>query len=240
MEIQWITAFLDRPKLRFEETVNFWATVSGSTLSSGRGEHGEFATLLPRDGGDAHLRVQGTRGGTCGSHIDLHVSDVRKSIEECVRLGASTVADHEAYAVLATPGAMDFCVVAHRGERTRQQPVVGPSGTTTLVDQVCIDVDPDILEDEVRFWSAITGWEPRSARTSEFVPLGRPPSMPLRLMFQVRDRPTGASSCHLDLACEDKDAAATDHESFGAVSGARHRYWTVMTDPAKAEYCLTS
>ena len=230
---------MDRPVHRFDETVDFWVRATDSSLSPRRGARDEFATLLPADGSDAHLRVQATRSDAPGSHLDLHVSDVRRGIEECLRAGGSMIADRETYAVLATPGGMVFCVVAHRGERTRQRPVVCPDGTKTLVDQVCLDVDPDSFEDEVRFWSSVTGWAPLPARAHDFLPLDRPASMPLRLMFQLRGVASGTSSCHLDVACEDVRSAVALHESLGAVAGATHRYWTVMTDPAGAEYCLT-
>lgn len=241
MDVRWITAFIDRPADDFSETIDFWCAVSGSSLSAWRGDDGEFATLLPTDGSDAHLRVQRTRSGMPGSHIDLHVPDVEAGAAESVRRGASVAADHGAYVVLSTPGAMPFCVVAHDGEQQRQAPIaIGDRGTTTLVDQVSVDADPDLFDDEVRFWSGVTGWSPVAARADGFIPLQRSPSMPLRVMLQRRDAPSRATSCHLDLACHDVSAAAAAHVVLGGSVVASRRYWTVMADPSGSAYCLTA
>lgn len=103
VDVRWITAFIDRAADDLDAAAAFWCEVGGSSLSPWRGQRGEFATLLPADGADAHLRVQRTRSGTAGSHLDLHVADVRTGIHECARLGASVVDDLDAYAVLAVP-----------------------------------------------------------------------------------------------------------------------------------------
>ena len=242
MDVRWITAFVDRPgDAGFAATVDFWSQVSGSSLSPWRGDHDEFATLVPDDGADPHLRVQRTQTtDAAGSHLDLHVPDVRAGAAECVELGASVTADHGGYVVLVTPGGMPFCVVRHQGERRRQAPVaVGGAPVDTLLDQVCVDADPDRFADEVRFWSGVTGWSPLPARAPEFVPLDRPSTMPLRVLLQRRDAPSGRTSCHLDFACDDVVAATAAHEALGASSVSPHRHWTVMADPSGAEYCLT-
>lgn len=241
MDVRWITAFIDRGSDGFEETVEFWSAIAGSSLSTWRGDVHEFATLLPLDGSDPHLRVQRTGTGSSGSHIDLHVVDVLSATEDCVGLGATVVSDHGGYVVLATPGGMEFCLVAHHGEHERQHPVPSAAtGTSTLVDQVSIDCDPDLFDDEVRFWSSITGWVPLAARATEFVPLDRPVAMPLRIMLQRRSQAVGPTSCHLDVACDDVANAANEHSERGAALIGRHEYWTVMADPAGTAYCLTA
>ena len=72
--IGWLTAFVDRDGVTFNEAVRFWLAATGSTLSTPRGDHTEFATLVPFDG-DAYLRVQRVDVGG-GSHMDLHVDNV--------------------------------------------------------------------------------------------------------------------------------------------------------------------
>jgi predicted enzyme related to lactoylglutathione lyase len=241
VDVRWISAFIERPAETLRVTIDFWCAVSGSSLSDWFGDDGEFAMLLPRDGADAHLGVQRTRPGTTGSHIDVHVADVRAAAAESVRRGASVIADHGVHLVaLSSPGGMPFTLVNHRGAQHRQAPVtITSSALTTLVDQVTIDADRDVFDDEVAFWSAITGWSPVAARASEFVPLDRPSTMPLRLLLQRRDAPRGATGCHLDLACDDVSAAVDAHVKLGASRVATHRYWTVMADPSGVEYCLT-
>ncbi len=241
MDVSWITVFIDRPDETFDATAGFWAAISDSSLSPSRGVDDEFATLLPNDGADAHVRIQRTQSVTSGSHLDLHVSNVGAGADEAVRCGARVLANHGDYVVLTTPSGMVFCVVAHHGERTRQGPVaVGTSAATTLIDQVVVDVDADGFDDEVRFWSELTGWLPLDARSSEFIPLDRPQGMPLRVMVQRRDRAWGTTTCHVDLACENVAAAVTDHQALGGTVVAVHHLWTVMADPAGTEYCLTS
>ncbi len=241
VEVRWITAFVDRGTDGFEATVEFWSVITGSSLSVRRGGDDEFATLLPSDGSDAHLRVQRTGSGLSGSHIDLHVADVRSAAAECVGCGATVVKDNGGYTVLATPGGMPFCLVAHHGEHKRQRPVASASnGASTLVDQVSIDCDPDRFDDEVRFWSSITGWAPLAARAPEFVPLDRPAAMPLRIMLQRRSQPVGSTSCHLDLACGDVAGATDEHRERGASVIEHHENWTVMADPSGTAYCLTA
>ncbi len=241
MDVRWITVFIDRPEATFEATARFWSAISGSSLSPRRGVDSEFATLLPDDGADAHVRVQRTKSATAGSHIDLHVSNVDAGAKDAVRCGARVSADDGDYVVLTTPGGTVFCVVAHHGERTRQRPVaVGAGAATTLIDQVSVDVDADGFDDEVRFWSELTGWPPLDARSSEFVPLDRPQGMPMRILLQRRARPTGITTCHVDLACDDVGAAVATHQSLGGTVIAVRDRWTVMADPSGTEYCLTS
>lgn len=241
VEVRWVTAFIDRGREVFEPAVEFWSEIAGSSPSAFRGVSGEFATLVPLDGSDAHLRVQRTSSGWSGSHIDLHVVDARTAAQECVERGASVVEDHGGYVVLATPGGMPFCVVRYHGEHVRQRAVASyPSAALVLVDQVSIDCDPDRFDDEVDFWSAITGWAPVAARAPEFVPLDRPVAMPLRIMLQRRMRAVGATSCHVDLACDDAAGAVDDHRRLGATVLEHHEHWTVMADPSGTAYCLTA
>ncbi len=84
MTVRWLTAFIDRPGENFDETVRFWASVTGSSMSPTRGEHDEFATLIPPDG-DAYLRVQRVAEGPGGSHLDVHVDDIASSTAACDR-----------------------------------------------------------------------------------------------------------------------------------------------------------
>lgn len=240
MHLRWITAFIDRPADRFDETADFWAQVSGSTRSSQRGRDHEFATLLPTDGSDPHLRLQQTGTSSSGSHIDLHVDDVRAGVEECLGLGATVVTDYGGHAALASPGGALFCVVEHHGEAGRQKPtVLAAESGATLVDQISVDADPAGFDDEVDFWALATGWSPLAARAPEFVPLDRPRTMPLRVLLQRRDRASGPAGCHLDLACDDVVRAVAAHVSLGASVVSEHHYWTVMADPSGTVYCLT-
>ena len=71
----WISAFLDLAPEEPERATAFWQGVTGYGLSPARGDHDEFATLLPPDGDD-FLRVQRLGGGPSRIHLDLHVADL--------------------------------------------------------------------------------------------------------------------------------------------------------------------
>ena len=238
MHVRWTTAFVDRPATTFDATTDFWALVTGSTLSPARGDRGEFATLVPPQG-DAFLRVQRIDSGWGGSHVDLHVDDVRTAADEAVGRGATELTDLGGVVVLRSPGGLTFCCVAAHGESERPHPV-RLDGVRSIVDQLSIDVAPDRFDSEYAFWAGCTGWPALEARSDEFRGLGRPDGMPLRWLFQRRAMSdTGLDArCHLDLACDDIAHTERSHVELGATVVAR-RFWTVMADPAGIEYCLT-
>ena len=72
----WATAFLDLAP-GAERVLPFWCAVTGYSLSPWRGEHAEFATLLPADSADDHLCVQRLGRLDTGPwrvHLDLTVA----------------------------------------------------------------------------------------------------------------------------------------------------------------------
>ena len=238
MSIRWMTAFIDRPAASFGAACQFWQAVTSTTLSSTRGELGEFATLVPA-AGDACLRVQRVQDGPGGSHLDLHVDDVRAGADEAIGLGAQKLADLDGVVVLRSPGGLVFCCVDHHGEATVPRPIE-IDGVRSVVDQFSIDVAPDRYDDEYEFWATLTRWERNEGWSDEFRALARPPGAPFRLLFQRRG-PTDSgldTSCHLDIACDDIAVTERSHVAFGATVVAR-RWWTVMADPSGVEYCLT-
>ena len=102
MTIQWAFAFIDRPAEGFEAASAFWSTVLKWTVSSRRGDHDEFATLLPPDG-DAYLKLQAVGAGG-GMHLDLAVSDVRAFVDRARGLGAQVTADHQGFLLVVPVG----------------------------------------------------------------------------------------------------------------------------------------
>ncbi len=108
----WVTAFLDFPADEFDSEVAFWSDVTGYAVSSVRGNHDEFATLMPHDG-DAFLRVQRLAYGPPRIHLDLHVDDLSMAAHRAVELGAEVVGhpDPGHVVVLTSPGGFTFCFV---------------------------------------------------------------------------------------------------------------------------------
>lgn len=234
----WVSAFLDLAPDDFDRGVDFWRGVTGYRLSERRGAADEFATLLPPDGDD-YLRVQRLGGGPGRIHLDLHVDDPAIAAEAAVELGARVLVRHElGYVVLRSPGGLIFCLVRHPAT-TRPAPTTWPDGTRSQVDQVCLDLPPELHDAEVAFWQALTGWPRESSPESEFSRLQPPDSLPLRWLLQRLDDPGGPATAHLDLACDDREAETARHEALGATVVRVHEGWTVLTDPVGTTYCIT-
>ena len=238
MQVRWVTAFIDRPAAGFDDTRRFWQTVTGTSMSPSRGEFAEFATFVPTDG-DACLRIQRVQDGPGGSHLDLHVDDIRAAADEAIAHGAEQIAELDGVVVLRSPGGLVFCCVAHHGESTVPKPV-GTDGERSVVDQVSIDVAADRYDAEYDFFGAYLGWERNDGWSDEFRALARPTGSPFRLLFQRRDPDDSGldETCHLDIACDDIAVTERAHVALGATVMARRR-WTVMADPSGIEYCLT-
>jgi hypothetical protein len=240
MTVRWTYAFLDRPARRFERAVGFWAAVTAARPSGLRGERDEFTTLL-HDGADACLKVQsldspesgGESGHGGGAHLDFAVEDVGAFVAAARDAGAGTVAEHDGWTVLRSPGGQLFCAVPWHGEAVRPPVVDG-----CRADQVCLGSSPSVHDTEVAFWTGLTGWTSLAGSRPEFRVLQPPPGSPLRILLQ-RFADEGPADAHLDLACADRAATRARHEALGASHAATGAHWTVMRDPAGGLYCLT-
>jgi hypothetical protein len=218
--ISWTTAFLDFPTETFDAGVAFWSAVTGCTLSTSRGDGGEFATLLPPDG-DAFLRVQRLGEGPERVHLDLHTPE------------ATRLTLHE------SPGGLPWCGVPVR-EQVRPAPA--DWGThVSLVDQVCLDIPAGLFEAEVAWWQELTGWElAQSALRREYWALQRPPGNPLRFLLQRLDSGRGTVGAHLDIATSHVALEVARHRELGAEVLAEMPWWTTMQSPTGTAYSITS
>lgn len=239
MDVRWLTVFLDTPSASSAVAEPFWQEITGTAPSARRGNHDEFATLLPPDG-DAFMRIQRTDDALPGCHLDIHVDDVQLSLPRALSLGATLVRDFTDYVTLASPHGFMFCLVPHHGESARPAPVRWPGGQQSLVDQVCLDIPLDFFAAETAFWAALTGWEQRHGTLPEFDHLARPVGMPLRLLLQRLDdaAPGQAVRGHIDFACDDIEIEAQWHIALGATF-VRRRSWITLRDPVGREYCVT-
>ncbi|GAB3007548.1 hypothetical protein GCM10023080_086520 [Streptomyces pseudoechinosporeus] len=238
MTIRWTYSFVDRPTESFGRACDFWTAVTRTRLSPPRGERAEFVTLLPEDGADACVKAQGVASGDGGAHLDLCPEDVPALVESALRLGAEVISDNPGWAVLRSPGGQLFCVVPWHGESARPPVTEGPDGSTSRLDQVCVDLAPTAYDRDVAFWPALTGWDSHPGSRPEFHIVQSPAGLPVRILLQRldEDRPTAA---HLDLSCSDIETTRTWHEKLGASFVSRGARWTVMRDPAGGTYCLT-
>ncbi|WP_307199236.1 VOC family protein [Nocardioides zeae] len=239
----WVSAFLDVDAAHRETVPAFWAAVSGHRLSPPRGDADEFATLVPPTGHD-HLRVQrvddpGT-GAPTRIHLDLHVPDPARAADRAVALGAEVVhRSPHGYVVLRSPGGLVFCCVAHAA-CLRAPAATWSDGSSSAVDQVCIDAPAHLVDAERRFWADLTGWAPQASSVSTaFSSLRRPEGQPIRLLLQRVEDDRPAVTAHLDVACSDRAAETARHRALGAELVAERERWTVLRDPSGAAYCLT-
>lgn len=218
--ISWTTAFLDFGAPTFGAGVAFWQDATGYGLSPFRGEHDEFATLVPPQG-DAFLRVQRLGTGPDGVHLDLHSPDVDR------------------LEVRQSPGGLTHCLVpAH--ESVRPEPA--DWGThVSLVDQVCLDIPAGVFDEECRYWSELTGWDlVQSSVRKEFWALQRPADIPLRFLLQRLDSFQDVTTAHFDIACTDVRREVARHQALGATVVVELQWWTSMLTPTGSPYCITS
>lgn len=234
-ELRWMTAFLDLPAHEFESATAFWQAVTGSGLSAPRGEHDEFATLVPRTG-DPYLKVQRVDDGPGGVHLDVHTDDVSGFVEHATSCGATV--QPAQHVVMTSPGGFTFCVVGHTTGGEAPSPVPWWGGLS-IVDQICLDIPGPLHEAETEFWSQLTRWEFAEGRFPEFSSLERPAGQPLRLLLQKLDSDDGPVRAHLDLSSSDRVAEVVRHRSIGAELVNETGNWTVLRDPAGLEYCVT-
>ena len=232
--IRWMWIFLDTPRADAERSWRFWAETTGWALSPTRGDHDEFATLVPPRGG-SWLKLQAVADGPGGIHLDLDVDDVRAAASRAERLGATrTGAIGDTVVVLRSPGGLTFCLTTWHGDGDQVR-----EGAPDLVDQVCLDCPADDHDREVAFWAALTGWDLAPSGEPELSFLRRPAGIPLRVLFQRLEEPTGTVRAHADVACADRSATLARHLAAGATVLREHEQWTVMTDPVGRVYCLT-
>ena len=213
----------------------FWSEVTGWPLSATRGDHDEFATLLPPRG-DAWLKVQAVADGPGGIHLDLDVDDVHAAAARGRTVGRHPDRGHRRRgrhpALARRPDLLPHALARGRASRCA-------TGAVELVDQVCLDCPVDVHDAEVAFWTALTGWAWADVDEPELSVLRRPAGIPFRLLFQRLGEPTGPVRAHADLACADRQASLARHLAAGAQVVEVRDGWTVMTDPVGRVYCLT-
>jgi hypothetical protein len=239
MTPRWVTAFLDLPEATHEAGADFWSAVTGYPRSPQRGEHDQFATLVP-SGGQDYLRLQRVGDGGPRVHLDLSVDDLATAVDDACGLGAAVVdRPYDDVTILSSPGGFVFCLVpGQAGERP--EPADWPDGRTSYVDQVCLDIPPSRYDDELAFWAAVTGWQRRDpAPGSEFGRLTPGPEQPLQLLLQRLDDEQDRVTAHLDWAASDHEAELAAHVAAGAELEGRFEGWTVLRDPTGLTYCVT-
>lgn len=244
MTLHAVTAFVDVARPDAEAASQFWAAVTGGTLSPWR-DGGTFVTVIPAVGAD-HLRVQAVDSADAGVHLDLHVDDTDALASRATTLGA-TLLDRSRgqLRVLCSPGGLPFCAVVPSAQPLPHSPAPASSFGAPVVDQVAIDIPAMAYETEVAFWAALLDRDAtRSPVRPEFAILRLPADRPIRrvLLQRVGER-HGPVRAHLDLAAgpgpqRRRDALAA-HVALGAGKVRDEEFWSVMRAPGGTTYCLT-
>ncbi len=238
MRIRWLTAVLDLPAEGFDEAGSFWATITDTTRGAIHPQHPEFVHLNPTSGA-MHLELQRLDSGPARVHLDLLTDDIAGLAAKAESLGATVLA-RPGHVVLVTPGGVPFCIVPWTDE-TDRAPLIDRD-PAHAADQICLDVPAESFDDDVVFWSALTGWDVNPYRFEQFRSFAQPAELPLRLLVQRLD-PTdaGPGRAHLDFAAgADVDAVVDRHVQSGAAVVERGPHWTVLADPIGMRYCVTA
>lgn len=236
MDPFWISAFMDFAREDFDRGVAFWRDVTAYAVSPTRGDHDEFATLVPAVGDD-HLRVQRLADGPSRIHLDVHVVDPRASADRAVRAGAVEVADR-GHVVLRSPAGLTFCFVGHPGHDL-PEPARWATGHHSMVYQVCLDVPSSRHDEERAFWAEVLDARLEGFEEPEFSWLRPAEQLALDVLVQRLDEPEGPARAHLDLGTDDRAAEVARHEGLGAEVLRTHSFWTVLRDPVGLTYCVT-
>ena len=237
--VHWVSAFLDTPPELFDDEVAFWSEVTATSLGDPVGDEQEYVPLVPVAGGDPCLWLQRLQDGPLGVHPDLYVADVRAAAARAVELGARVTREVDGLVVLTSPAGLPFCLVRHRGQAVRPEPVGSP-GARSVLDQLCLDIPPGRYDEECEFWAELTGWELHDdGPEDEFRRLRRPAGIPYAFLLQRLDDEQPVVTVHLDLAMDDREVETARHQSLGAEVVRRTQWWTVMRDPAGRVYCNT-
>lgn len=233
----WLTAFIDFPAAEFERGSEFWTRATGWPLSPPRGEHDEFASLVPPDGAD-YLRVQRLDSGHTRLHLDVHVPDPEAAALAAQERGASFTRQVDSgLVVMASPAGFAFCLTRQQRE-LRPTPTRWPGGHHSRVSQVCLDIPSDVYAEEVEFWAATLAGTVRPSRNrSEFAWIELPDAFPFELLTQRLElrRPMGA---HLDLGSDDRPAEVERLQAEGALVRSVRDGWTVLEAPGGMSFCV--
>ncbi|QGN34203.1 VOC family protein [Microlunatus sp. Gsoil 973] len=236
MQPFWMLALLDFSPDHYAEAAAHWQRLTGYTLRDPIGDQGEFQGLRPPDR-PTFVALQRLGEGADRVHLDLHVTDPPAAAREAVAAGATMITDNPECEVLGSPGGFVFCFVSDpsAGRAPASQ---WPGGHRSIADQLCIDIPVEHWDTETTFWSDVIGWDVGPIDESEFARMHLVDQLPLRLLFQRLQEPTGRVRGHIDWSTTDRDAETARHEALGSEIVRRCDEWTVMTGPG-GTYCIT-
>lgn len=238
-----LEAILDVPAdaSTIERADAFWAAVLGWPVSDPWPDHPEFVSFAPPRGA-AYVHRQAVDSAAPAIHLDLEVEDLERSTERLTALGARPVRLTEDWQTLRSPGGFDFYLVR---ETTggRPEPVTEPGGIRRRLVQVCLDVPARHVDAELAFWRAMLDWSEVACDSSEFLTRLVPPAgRPLQVLVQrLGEDDEGTSTrAHLDLGCDDIEAAADLVVGLGGERLLTTDGFVALLDPVGLAFCVTA
>lgn len=238
--IAWIDAYVDVPAGSAAAYRSFWALATAGTVSSARGDRGQFRSILPAVS-RAYLRVQ-EWDGPPRVHLDLVSADLAADRKRLMALGAVSRLSLPGVEILDSPAGQVHCLVAD--DEPRPVPdswaVRWPGGHHSRLRQVCLDVPPSRYDEEVAYWAAATAWELRASDRAEFTHLLSPPGAPVKLLLQRLSRDMDELGAHLDIGTDDIPAEVARLLAIGSVDVGPGAGWHVLADPVLGlPFCVT-
>jgi hypothetical protein len=236
--VSWVHAVLDLPAGPSASSAAFWEGVLGWRLGPPWDGHPELRSFEPPVGAPyVHLQQVEEEPRV---HLDLESTDTDETVGRAVALGASSVADHDRWRTLRSPGGLPFCVVAAAAHRA-PDPVTWPDGHRSRMVQVCVDSPRPVHDREVAFWRGLLGGRWVGSDAPEFAGKWHDDAgSPLQLLFQRLDEEDGAVRAHLDHGTDDLPAEVRRLLDLGARDvGGLGRGWHTLLDPAGLPMCVT-
>ena len=219
----------------------FWAAVLGWPVSDPWPDHPEFVSFAPPRGA-AYVHRQAVGAAAPVAHLDLEVEDLERATARLTALGAQPVRLTEDWQTLRSPGGFDFCLVRET-TGARPDPVTEPGGTRRRLVQVCLDVPARHVDAELAFWRATLSWSEVSCDSPEFLTRFVPPAgSPLQVLVQrLGEDDEGMSTrAHLDLGCDDIEAAAELAVGLGGERVLTTDGFVALRDPVGLVFCVTA
>jgi hypothetical protein len=218
----WATIVLNVPARLVERSVGFWSAVTGWAPDHTITDAAQTVALAP-GAGDGWLAIRAAADVASASvAVEAHA------------VGDSTARRGRTHT--RSPGGLTVWWTALRGRPRFDRESVGSS----VLDQVCVDIPVRWWDDELRYWTELTGRELERRGDSEFAFLGDPdPAGGIRILLQRLGSPEPAVRAHPDLAVADRAAETSRHVRLGAETVAVREHWTVMRAPDGHVYCLT-
>ncbi|GAB3919362.1 hypothetical protein GCM10011575_30200 [Microlunatus endophyticus] len=236
MEPFWLKVMLDFTPDHYQGAVDHWQRLTGYDVRGPAGDHAEFQGLAPVSR-PTFLALQRIADGGDRVHLDLHVADPSAAAVGAIAAGATMITDNPECEVLSSPGGFVFCFVADPSEGVTAASI-WPDDHRSIVDQLCIDIPSRQWDIETAFWAKIIGTDVRPTDEAEFSSIARNPGLPLRILLQRLDEPTGLVRGHIDWATDDREAETLRHQALGSEVVRRRDGWTVLTGPG-GTYCIT-